>query len=82
LNDLVYGSVGTNTKTNISNYVAVASDVNKLLDMVSAVMLHGQMSDSTRTSLAGTLSSITDNTRRAKAALYLVGGSSQAQVQH
>jgi hypothetical protein len=82
LNDLVYGSVGTNTKTDISGYVAVAGDVNKLLDMVSSVMLHGQMSDSVRSTLSSTISSIPDNKRRAKAALYLVGGSSQAQVQH
>lgn len=81
-NDLVYGSLGTNTKTDISGYVAVAGDVNKLLDMVAGVMLHGQMSDSMRSTLASTLSSITDNKRRAKAALYLVGSSSQAQVQH
>ena len=82
MNDLVYGSVGTNTKTDISGYVAVAGDVNKLLDMVSSVMLHGQMSDSMRSTLVSTLSSISDTKRRAKAALYLVGGSSQAQVQH
>jgi uncharacterized protein (DUF1800 family) len=82
LNDLVYGSVGTNTKTDITAYVSAAADVNKLLDMVSSVMLHGKMSDSMRSTLVGTLSSISDTKRRAKAALYLVGGSSQAQVQH
>jgi uncharacterized protein (DUF1800 family) len=82
LNDLVYGSVSQNTKIDISGYVAVAADVNKLLDMVSGVMLHGQMSDSMRSTLVSTLSSISDTKRRAKAALYLVGSSSQAQVQH
>jgi len=82
VNDLVYGSVGQNTKTDISGYVAVAGDVNKLMDMVSGVMLHGQMSDGMRSTLAGTLSTITDTKRRAKAALYLVGSSSQFQVQH
>jgi len=82
VNDLVYGSIGANTKTNISGYVSVAGDVNQLLDTVSLNLLHGQMSDSMRSTLAGTLSSITDPTRRAKAALYLVGSSSQFQVQH
>jgi uncharacterized protein (DUF1800 family) len=82
VNDLVYGSLGTNTKTDISGYVAVAGDVNKLADMVSSVMLHGQMSDSMRSILVSTLSSISDTKRRVKAALYLVGSSSQAQVQH
>src|SRR5258708_3730541 len=60
LNDLVYGSVGTNTKTDISGYVTAAGDVNKLVDMVSGVMLHGQMSDSMRSTLVTTLSSISD----------------------
>jgi hypothetical protein len=45
-------------------------------------MLHGQMSDGMRSTLAGTLSTITDTKRRAKSALYLVGSSSQFQVQH
>jgi hypothetical protein len=35
-----------------------------------------------RTTLVSTLSSISDTKRRAKAALYLVGSSSQTQVQH
>ena len=82
VNDLVYGSLGTNTKTDISGYIAVAGDVNKLVDMVAAVMVHGQMSDNMRSTLVSTLSSIPDTKRRAKAALYLVGSSSQAQVQH
>jgi len=82
VNDLVYGSVSQGTKTNISSYVGVASDVNKLLDLVSLNMLHGQMSDGMRSTLASTLTAITDNTRRAQAALYLTGSSSQFQVEH
>jgi hypothetical protein len=82
VNDLVYGSLGSNTKADISAYVGVAGDVNKLLDMVSANMLHGQMSGSMRSTLFSTLSAISNNTRRAKAALYLVGSSSQFQVEH
>jgi len=82
VNDIVYGSIGTNTKTDISAYVTAAPDVNKLLDMVSEVMLHSAMSDGMRSTLVSALSSITDNKRRAKAALYLVGSSSQFQVQH
>jgi len=46
------------------------------------VMLHGQVSDSMRATLVTTLSGISDNTRRAKAAFYLIGSSSQFQVQH
>jgi uncharacterized protein (DUF1800 family) len=82
VNDLVFGSVGSGTKTETSSYVAVAGDVNKLLDLVSLNLLHGQMSDSMRNTLSSTLSAITDNTRRAQTALYLTGGSSEFQVEH
>lgn len=82
VNDLVYWGLGTNTKSDISAYVTAASDVNKLTDMVAGVMLHGAMSDGMRSTLVSTLSGITDTKRRAKAALYLVGSSSQFQVQH
>jgi hypothetical protein len=56
--------------------------VNKLLDLVSLNMLHGQMSDGMRSTLSSTISAIADNTRRAKSALYLTGSSSQFQVEH
>jgi uncharacterized protein (DUF1800 family) len=82
VNSLVYGSIGPNTKIDLSQYSGVASDVNKLLDQVSGVMLHGQMSDSMRTTLVSTLTTITDTKRRTQAALYLVGSSSQFQVEH
>jgi uncharacterized protein (DUF1800 family) len=82
VNALVYGNIGANTKVDLSPYSGVAADVNKLLDQVSGVMLHGQMSDSMRTTLASTLSTITDTKRRTQAALYLVGSSSQFQVEH
>jgi len=82
VNDLVYGSVSNTTKTDISAYVGVAGDVNKLLDMVSLNMLHGQMSDGMRSTLSSTLTAITDNKNRAMAALYLTGSSSQFQVEH
>lgn len=82
VNDLVYGSVSNTTKTDISAYVGVAGDVNKLLDMVSLNMLHGQMSDGMRSTLSSTLTAITNNKSRAMAALYLTGSSSQFQVEH
>ncbi len=82
VSSLVYGNIGQNTKVDISTYSGVAADVNKLLDQVSGVMLHGQMSDSMRGTLVSTLSAISDTTRRTQAALYLVGSSSQFQVEH
>jgi len=82
VNSLVYGNVGANTKTDISGYVAVAGDVNALIDAVAGVLVHGQLSADARNTLVSALSAIPDNTRRAKAAIYLIGSASQAQVQH
>ena len=82
VNDLIYGQVSPGTRPDISPYVAVAGNINTLLDMVSLTMLHSDMSADARSAIATALSSIPDNTRRAQAALYLVAGSSQAQVQH
>jgi uncharacterized protein (DUF1800 family) len=82
VNDLIYGSVGSNTKIDLSQYVALAPDVNKLLDAVSAVMMHSQMSADMRSTLVTALGGISDNTQRTKAAFYLIGSSSQYQVQH
>ena len=82
VNDLIYGNIGNATKTNISAYVTAASDVNKLLDMISANLLHGQMSDAMRSTIANTLSSVPSPNDRAAAALYLAESSSQFQVQH
>ena len=45
-------------------------------------MMHGQVSDDMRTRWSYDISDITDNTRRAKTALYLIGSSSQFQVEH
>jgi hypothetical protein len=49
---------------------------------VAAVLMHGQISDNMRSTLVTTLTAIPDNTRRAKAAFYLIGSSSQFQVEH
>jgi uncharacterized protein (DUF1800 family) len=82
VNDLVYGNVGPTTTIDLSEYVALAPDVNNLLGAVSAVMMHGQMSSDMQSTLVTTLSGITDNTQRTQAAFYLIGSSSQYQVQH
>jgi uncharacterized protein (DUF1800 family) len=82
VNDLVYGSVGDNTKTNINNYVALAGNPGQMVDAMASVMLHGNISDDMRNTLISTVSAIPDNTRRARAALYLIGSSSQFQVEH
>jgi hypothetical protein len=82
VNDLVYGSVGSTTKPDISAYVALASDPATLVDSLSNVLTHGPLSDGARTTIITTITSLTDNTKRVKTALYLIGSSSQFQVQH
>jgi uncharacterized protein (DUF1800 family) len=82
VNSLVYGQVSSTTTVNLSEYVPLAAAPDQLVDAVAAVMLHGQMSSDTRGTLISTLSGISDNTRRTKAAFYLIGSSSQFQVEH
>jgi uncharacterized protein (DUF1800 family) len=82
VNDLVYGSVGSTTKTDISAYVALASSPPVLVDSLSNVLTHGPLSDGARTTIITTVTNLTDNTKRAKTALYLIGSSSQFQVAH
>ncbi len=65
-----------------SGYVPLAAAPDQLINAVAAVMLHGQVSDNMRSTLVSTLSGISDNTRRTKAAFYLIGSSSQFQVEH
>ncbi len=82
VNSLVYGSVSGTTTVDISGYVPLAANPDQLVTAVAAVMLHGQVSDNMRATLVTTLSGISDSTRRTKAAFYLIGSSSQFQVQH
>jgi hypothetical protein len=49
---------------------------------LSGVLTHGPLSDGARTTIISTVTSLTDNTNRAKTALYLIGSSSQFQVAH
>ncbi len=82
VNDLIYGSVNSGTTTSIAGYVPLALTPSQLVEAVAAIMLHGQVSDDTKNTLVTTLTAITDSTRRTKAAFYLIGSSSQFQVEH
>ena len=82
VNTLVYGSVSGTTTVDISGYVPLAASPDQLVTAVAAVMMHGQISDNMRSTLVTTITAIPDNTRRAKAAFYLIGSSSQFQVEH
>jgi hypothetical protein len=82
VNDLVYGNISSTTTTDIPAYVGLAPNPGALVDSLANVMLHGQISDNARNTIVTTITGITDNTRRTKAAIYLIGSSSQFQVQH
>ncbi len=82
VNTLVYGSVSGTTTVDISGYVPLSANPDQLVTAVAAVMMHGQVSDNMRSTLVTTLSGIPDSIRRTKAAFYLIGSSSQFQVEH
>lgn len=84
INDLIYGSVGSGTNTDISAYVAVGGDVTSLLGLVNTNLMHGEMPSDMYNTLFSTLSSplFTDPATTAKAALYLTLSSSQFQMEH
>jgi uncharacterized protein YgfB (UPF0149 family) len=82
VNDLAFGSVGTTTKIDISAYVALAPNPAELVGSLSGVLTHGPLSDGARNTIISTVTNLTDNTKRAKTALYLIGSSSQFQVAH
>jgi uncharacterized protein (DUF1800 family) len=82
VNDLAFNNVGTTTAIDISQYVALAPNPAALVDALSGVLNHGPLSDGARNTVITTVTNLTDNTKRAKTALYLIGSSSQFQVQH
>jgi uncharacterized protein (DUF1800 family) len=82
VNDLAFGNVGSTTKTDISSYVALAPNPAELVDSLSGVLTHGPLSDGARSTIITTVTNLTDNTKRAQTALYLIGSSSQFQVAH
>ena len=82
VNDAVYGKIGNSMTTDLSYYLTFASDPQQLVDRIGEVMLNGEMSSEMRTEIINTISGISDNTARVKAVFYLIGSSSQFQVQH
>jgi len=82
VNDAVYGTIGKTMSTDLSYYLTFASNPDQLVDTLGQVMMHGQMSPEMRSAVVGVVSAIPDNTRRVKAAMYLIASSSQYQVEH
>jgi hypothetical protein len=82
VNTYVYGTPCGTNRADLAPYVKLASNPTVLVNTIASVMLHSQMSADMRTSLISTVSAISDPTKRTQAALYLIGSSSQFQIQH
>jgi uncharacterized protein (DUF1800 family) len=82
VNDLAFGSVGNTTKIDISAYAALAPNPAEMVDTFSTVLTHGPLSDGARNTIITTVTNLSDNNARARTALYLIGSSSQFQVEH
>ena len=82
VNTYVYGTPCGTNRANLAPYVGLAKTPTQLVDTIASIMLHGHMSAEMRSSLISTVSTISDDTKRTQAALYLIGTSSQFQVQH
>ena len=85
INDLLYATVGPNTKTDISQYVALGNNVPSLLALVNTNIMHGEMPSDVYDTISTTLSSsafANNPTATAQAALYLAMTSSQFQIEH
>ena len=81
VNDAVYSKIGQTMTTDISQYVALASTPDQMVDRLAQIFMPGQMSADMRNSIITAISGITDNTKRTKAAIYLIATSSQFQVE-
>ncbi len=82
INDAVYGTIGQSMTVDFSYYLTLAPNPDQLVDRLGEIMMNGQMSSQMRSEIINAISGITDNTKRIKAALYLIASSSQFQVQH
>lgn len=86
VNTFVFGSLGSTTTVNFGNYAAQASNPGALLDSLNTLMLHGTMSADMKTSILTAMQAVPAGTnqalQQAQAAIYLIGTSSQYQVQH
>jgi uncharacterized protein (DUF1800 family) len=82
VNNWVYGTPCGTNRINLAPFVTLAGNPTALVDNIASIMMHSNISPDMRTTVISTVSAIPDPTKRAKAALYLIGTSSQFQVQH
>ncbi len=86
VNTFVFGSLGSTTTVNFGTYASQASNPGALLDSLNTLMLHGTMTADTKTSILTAMQAVPAGTnqalQQAQTAIYLIGTSSQYQVQH
>jgi hypothetical protein len=86
VNTFVFGALGSTTTVNFGNYASQASNPGALLDSLNTLMLHGTMTADMKTSILTAMQAVPAGTnqalQQAQAAIYLIGTSSQYQVQH
>ena len=86
VNTFVFGSIGTGTTVSFSSYASQAGNPGALLDSLNTLMLHGTMTADMKTSILTAMQAVPAGTnqalQQAEAAIYLIGASSQYQVQH
>jgi hypothetical protein len=86
VNTFVFGSLGSTTTVNFGSYASQASNPGALLDSLNTLMLHGTMTADMKTSLLTAMQAVPAGTnqalQQAQTAIYLIGTSSQYQVQH
>jgi uncharacterized protein (DUF1800 family) len=85
-NSYVFGSIGPGTTVSFSNYATQASQPSALLSSLNTLMLHGSMSSDMQSAILTAMQSVPSGSKQglqqAQMAIYLVGTSSQYQVQH
>jgi uncharacterized protein (DUF1800 family) len=85
-NNFVFGSLGSGTVVNFSSYATQAANPGALVDTLNALLMHGSMSADMKTSILTAMQTVPAGAnqalRQAQTAIYLIGSSSQYQVQH
>jgi hypothetical protein len=86
VNTFFFGSLGSGTTVNFGSLASQASNPGALLDSLNTLMLHATMSADMKTSILTAMQAVPAGTnqalQQAQTAIYLVGTSSQYQVQH
>ena len=85
-NSFVFGSIGSGTTVSFSGYATQAPNPSALLGSLNTLMLHGSMSSDMQSSILTAMQAVPAGSKQglqqAQMAIYLIGTSSQYQVQH